>query len=561
MTTLPEFIPPSPGAWELEQTHLTRPVSVYMAEVLPAPMMRGFADGTKAYGVLLDYLDIAVINRFGYAAPRPVGAPKSAKGTPPRFVFEILRRLHPEIRRRVKRADKVISDRYWRHDVQWWHTEVKPSMAATAQTLMQDDLQALSTPALVDHIRRATAFLNEATYYHHRFNMCAMLPIGDFICHLMDWTGLPAGAILQAVRGLSPVSAGAVEELAAVRRAILADADAMAVLVANRPAADVLAALESRSDAVGSAVRAYLAVVGLRILGAYDPGEKHAREHPELLVKIIRTAVTTDEVTRQATAERAIAGLRETVPPEHRAEFDVLLEDIRLTYCVRDERIFHGDAIAAGLARRAILAAGDRLTAQRKAHEPAHLIDATSDEMIALLEGRPGPSADELAERTRFRFETPLSAAPERLGFPPSPPPPAEWLPASAARLQRAVSIVLSLMFDTHKRSESKILKGFGVSPGVFEGPARVIRNVDELPLVQQGEVLVASATSSTFNVVLPLIGALVTERGGALCHAAIVAREYGLPGVVGCPGALAAIKTGMRVGVNGETGEVWTIG
>ena len=55
---------------------------------------------------------------------------------------------------------------------------------------------------------------------------------------------------------------------------------------------------------------------------------------------------------------------------------------------------------------------------------------------------------------------------------------------------------------------------------------------------MQQGEVLVATSTGPTFNVVLPLIGALVTERGGVLSHAAIVSRGYGLPGVVGCVGA-----------------------
>jgi pyruvate,water dikinase len=350
------------------------------------------------------------------------------------------------------------------------------------------------------------------------------------------------------------------EELAAVRRTIQADAGAMMLLMSNQPAADVLSALQARSDAVGSAVRAYLDVVGLRILGAYDPGEPHAREHPELLLKVIRTAATSDEVTRQAGADQAIARLRESVPAAHRAAFDVLLEDTRLTYGVRDERIFYGDAIGAGLARRAILAAGERLKPQGKVHDAAHLVDSTMDEMIALLEGRSGPSADELAERTRYRFETPLSSAPTHLGFPPSPPPPAEWLPPAAARIQRAVTLVLSLMFDTRTRGESKALRGFGVSPGVYEGPARVIRNVDELPLVQQGEVLVAMATSSTFNVVLPLIGALVTERGGALSHAAIVAREYGLPGVVGCPGAVSAIRTGMRVRVDGQTGEVWTV-
>jgi pyruvate,water dikinase len=77
---------------------------------------------------------------------------------------------------------------------------------------------------------------------------------------------------------------------------------------------------------------------------------------------------------------------------------------------------------------------------------------------------------------------------------------------------------------------------------------------------VQQGEVLVASSTGSTFNVVLPLIGALVTERGGVLSHAAIVSREYGLPGIVGCVGATTKLKTGMRVRVDADKGEVWTI-
>jgi len=95
------------------------------------------------------------------------------------------------------------------------------------------------------------------------------------------------------------------------------------------------------------------------------------------------------------------------------------------------------------------------------------------------------------------------------------------------------------------------------VSPGIYEGPARVITGVDQLPHVQHGEVLVATSTGPTFNVVLPLIGALVTERGGVLSHAAIVSREYGLPGVVGCIGAVKAIANGKRVRVDGTTGEV----
>src|SRR5688572_1145726 len=132
MTPPAAFTPPSPGAWELEQTHLTRPPSMFSAAVIPDSMMAGFKAGSRQYGVLLDYLDVAVINRFIYFAPRPVGAPKSAKGAPPKLVFQILRRLHPELRRRIRRAEEVFRARTWRQDVEWW-------IASSARTWRRRD--------------------------------------------------------------------------------------------------------------------------------------------------------------------------------------------------------------------------------------------------------------------------------------------------------------------------------------------------------------------------------------------------------------------------------------
>ena len=557
----PAFTPPSPGAWDLEQTHLTKPPSVFTAATFPDAMMRGFREGSRTYGLLLDYLEVVVINRFVYTTPRPVGAPKGAKGPPPRLLFEILRRIHPEIRRRVKRADEVFRERHWRRDVTWWETEARPELRDGARALLAEDLERASDAQLADHMRRATAFLTRATFIHHRLNVCTMLPVGDFLVHAMAWTGLPAGELLQTMRGLSPVSAGAADELIDLRRAMLANPDALSLLTANRPAAEILSALQARTDAVGVAARAYVDVVGLRVLGGYDVADRHAREHPDLLVKIIRASVTGDEMVRQAAAEQALAKIRDRVPAAHRDEFDVLLAEARHTYPVRDQRVLQGDAMAIGVARRAILAAGERLKSRGQAEDADDLVDATPDEIIALLDGKQGPSREELAARARWRRETPMSAAPSHLGSEPGPPLPADWLPPAAARLQRIVFLVMSLMFDVHKAgSSSTKLKGFAVSSGVYEGPVRVIKNIDELPAVQRGEVLVTTSTGPTFNVVLPLIGALVTERGGVLSHAAIVSREYGLPGIVGCAGATTAFKTGMRVRVDGDTGEVWAI-
>ena len=71
----------------------------------------------------------------------------------------------------------------------------------------------------------------------------------------------------------------------------------------------------------------------------------------------------------------------------------------------------------------------------------------------------------------------------------------------------------------------------------------------------RRGDVLVTATTTESFNIVLPLLGAIVTDSGGLLSHAAIVSREYGIPGVVGCRDATALIADGARVRVDGDRG------
>ena len=79
----------------------------------------------------------------------------------------------------------------------------------------------------------------------------------------------------------------------------------------------------------------------------------------------------------------------------------------------------------------------------------------------------------------------------------------------------------------------------------------------NEIGTVQQGEVLVCSVTAPSWGPVFPKIAAAVSDIGGMMSHAAIVAREYGLPAVVGTGHATKLIKTGDRVRVDGDTGTV----
>jgi len=100
-------------------------------------------------------------------------------------------------------------------------------------------------------------------------------------------------------------------------------------------------------------------------------------------------------------------------------------------------------------------------------------------------------------------------------------------------------------------------VRGYAASPGIVEGVARVLRDVNEIGSVQQDEVLVCSVTAPSWAPVFPKISAAVSDIGGMMSHAAIIAREYGLPAVVGTGHATKQIKTGDRLRVDGDNGVV----
>jgi phosphohistidine swiveling domain-containing protein len=100
-------------------------------------------------------------------------------------------------------------------------------------------------------------------------------------------------------------------------------------------------------------------------------------------------------------------------------------------------------------------------------------------------------------------------------------------------------------------------IKGLAASPGVVEGPARFVSSLEEFDQVQEGEILVCRMTNPAWVVLFTKITGLVTEAGGTVSHPAVVAREFGIPAVVGTGNAGERIKTGDRVRVNGATGVV----
>ncbi len=115
----------------------------------------------------------------------------------------------------------------------------------------------------------------------------------------------------------------------------------------------------------------------------------------------------------------------------------------------------------------------------------------------------------------------------------------------------------LDLWLNAGSDAASNEIRGFAASSGVVEGTARVVKSVEEIGRLQAGDILVCQVTNPTWAPIFQKIAGAVSDIGGSMSHAAIVAREFGLPAVVGTGTATARIRDGQRVRVDGGRGIV----
>jgi pyruvate,water dikinase len=101
------------------------------------------------------------------------------------------------------------------------------------------------------------------------------------------------------------------------------------------------------------------------------------------------------------------------------------------------------------------------------------------------------------------------------------------------------------------------LLRGLPASRGTARGPARLVRSAQEFAVVRPGDVLVAPVAFPSWLALFGIVAGLVTDVGGPLSHGAVLAREFGLPAVVGTGDATARIRDGSMVEVDGTLGEV----
>jgi pyruvate,water dikinase len=547
-----DWAPPGPGPWMQDRSHLPAAVTPLMQTTYPPGMARGFAEALEPWGSLLDGMNVQFVNGFFYMQPMPFDAPGPDGDKTPE-------QLGAEIERRTGLAAAAFEQKIWRAVVQRWDEDIKPAAIARHRELADVDLGALSDAELLDQLHQRIAWLTEMAYQHHRFNAMAMLPVGDFVLHAVRWTGRPPVPMFAVYDGWSPVSGVVPPELAPVVDAVADDADARALLDGDGAADERIAELGTRIPAV----QEYLAGSGFRLAAGFDLTNPTIGERPDILLDRIRACLLHDRDAGMERSERVAAELREAVPEEHRSEFDELLMESRLVYRLRDERGIYSDSAAVGLLRLALIELGRRLFETGRINFMYDTLDLRETEIDAILGGSDEPTADELSARVARRKELSALGAPPLLGPPPPEPPPVEQLPPPLARVMSALGFYIDgVLGDVQTPlGDADVVVGVGGSGGVYEGPARLVRNFDDLFALEEGDVLVTTATGESFNAFLSLIGAAVTDHGSFASHAAIMGREMGFPAVVGTVDATRRIANGVRVRVDGDAGTVTILG
>jgi pyruvate,water dikinase len=245
---------------------------------------------------------------------------------------------------------------------------------------------------------------------------------------------------------------------------------------------------------------------------------------------------------RQAAETAAFEALARN--PGRLRDFRRLLEETQHVVLVREEQV-RDLTIGWPVMRTAVLRIGEALATRGVIAAIDDVFFLTRDEVLGALAALGDglqPLTIDVAERRAKRDQNAKLVPPLGVGRFSRP-----MLPFFNA-LPRMLGAV---------RSEQALVSGAPASPGRATGPVRVIRGPHEFDDLQPGEILVAPLTAPAWTPLFNRAAAVVTDVGSAASHASIIAREYGIPAVVGCGDATSRLRTGMRVTVDGSNGTV----
>ncbi len=333
------------------------------------------------------------------------------------------------------------------------------------------------------------------------------------------------------------------------------------LLTANEPA-KVPAALHQASDghALWAEIKDYVRAYGERNDDLYIDTPTWI-DDPAPVLRGLGKAISEPErdlekeLRRQAEHREArIAEVRAFLKAHPRVvkeEFERLLEVAQMATVLTEDHHFWIDCKVTYHARRLALEVGKRLVERG-------VLKSGNDVFQLTLAEITGIGADPAAAAPRLQAAIEERRA-EAAHFSGVTPPPFLGVPSPMLNIDCAI-VRASAKFNGNlygPPGAGSELTGMAGSRGKVTGPARVVHSIEHAAALKPGEILVAAFTLPSWTPFFASAAAVVTNVGGILCHAAVVAREYGIPAVVGTQRATLAIKEGQLIEVDGDAGIV----
>ena len=300
----------------------------------------------------------------------------------------------------------------------------------------------------------------------------------------------------------------------------------------------------------------FLAVYGYRPTG-FDYVFPSWIEDQSFLMLNLRSYVSTppkdvkSEMTRlRREAEQMVGRVLDRAQDVQRFQFLTAYERARELWPLKEDHAFYIDQGTMATIRILIVEMGSRLAAKGVLDSSDDVFYITLAELKTAMEGSVASDLMSRVEGRRAERERFSKVIPPRfLGTAP---------PDGAAGAQPEFHRMMGPLQIDGLEAGASVLRGVAGSKGNATGPAVVVRSPDELGKVKAGDVLVCTSTSPTWTPLFGTVVALVSDSGGVLSHTAIVAREYGLPAVVGVRYGTSTISDGQVVTVDGTSGEVF---
>jgi phosphohistidine swiveling domain-containing protein len=498
------------------------------------------------------------INGYVYTAAIPADAALHAEAT------EYENRYVPRVPRDPGYAGKIGAYLGWalphyaENFIDWWRERLRPEIERNFAYLDGYDMHNASLVELAVLLEDAIDIHDRHWKIHWMINFAQFSSTLGLNATIQDVKGdVDEGLVGRLMNSIDDRNWDSIEALWKMKEEVKSD-DELRAAFTGETAPDVLRALEGSERGrrfVAERLTSYQQEFGQKAIWSHEFAFRTWREDPAPILEQVRGYLETDydyPSTIQGVRDDLEAAkgelMADVTEGDSRDRLQRALDLSQNMNPLTPDHHFYVDQGTNARLRLVLMAIGRKLVERSDLHDPEDVVYLRYQELRELMADPALVDAQSTVSQRRDEREAAYRVRPP------------DWVgTATQTALDFPYNGLWGFPEKFHRKPSERAgeLVGLAASPGVVEGPAKVVESLGQFDEVRNGDVLVCRMTNPAWVVLFTKIAGLVTDAGGAVSHPAVVSREFGIPAVVGTSTATQQIKTGDRVRVNGSTGLV----